>query len=309
MSAWGNFWAKGHSTTFGPYYKDGYTSGYIANWWSTALDAHSNKDLRILEVGCGNASLVPCMLDLGVKGSYVGVDAAEISISDAVKKRINDNLNIVLRGNTGIEDFQSQHQFDLIGSVYGLEYSPLDQSLPKLRELLTTGGEINLLMHHSGSVITEMSVKAIEEFDFKQMETVIDKLTSIDHELRASTLAGLQHSQIAQTSREDVNQFISSVMHIEAERRNPIMVDFCQAVLTFFKKLKLPEQERRAYLESILEDFHSSKERFRQMVDVARDEDEIKQFEIQLKNAGFNDIITRILNKDGAPVAWNIKAH
>ena len=70
MEAWGNFWGKGHSTTFGEYYADGYTKGYIADWWSAIVSQRQEKTLNILEVGCGNASLAPCLLDLNVKGTY-----------------------------------------------------------------------------------------------------------------------------------------------------------------------------------------------------------------------------------------------
>ncbi len=79
MEAWGNFWQKGHSTTFGEYYADGYTKGYIADWWSDIIGLRQEESLNILEVGCGNASLVPCLLDLNIKGTYTGVDAAKYS--------------------------------------------------------------------------------------------------------------------------------------------------------------------------------------------------------------------------------------
>jgi hypothetical protein len=44
------------------------------------------------------------------------------------------------------------------------------------------------------------------------------------------------------------------------------------------------------------------------MVDVARNEEQIKEFEQQLAAAGFTNVTAKPLLKDGAPVAWNIKA-
>jgi ubiquinone/menaquinone biosynthesis C-methylase UbiE len=311
MDAWGNFWEKGHSTTFGEYYADGYTTGYIAQWWLAILKSQQQPSLQVLEVGCGNASLLPCMLDSAIKGSYTGVDAAEVILSDAVKKRANAELTISLKGGAGIEAFHSDQQFDLIASVYGLEYSPLDQSLPLLKGLLAPSGQLNLLMHHSGSVITEMSVKALGEFDFAVMEKVIAYLNQIDTEIvkNKGDLAALQHSAKAQAARESVNEFVSQVMNQEPADRNPILVDFSRAVLTYFKKLKQPKNERLDYISGILVDFHSSKERFRQMVDVARSDQEIQEFKQQLAEAGFENITINALQKDGAPVAWNINAN
>ena len=57
MEAWGNFWQKGHSTTFGEYFADGYTNGYIADWWKQILSSYAGDKLQILEVGCGNGSI------------------------------------------------------------------------------------------------------------------------------------------------------------------------------------------------------------------------------------------------------------
>ncbi|MGB1868274.1 MAG: class I SAM-dependent methyltransferase [Porticoccaceae bacterium] len=310
MDAWGNFWEKGHSTTFGEYYSDGYTQGYIAHWWTAILNSRETGKLDILEVGCGNASLLPCLLDQRVKGTYTGVDAAEVVLSEAVKKRANAELKISLQGGTGIENFESQQQYDLIASVYGLEYSPLDQSLPLLKSLLAAKGEANFLMHHAGSVITQMSAKALGEFDFDLMESKIARLREIDTELNQANgdPSQLQQSSIAQQARDSVNEFVSSVMNMEPSERNPILVDFARAVLTYFKKLRLSVADREAYISGILVDFHSSKERFRQMVEVARDEQQIQAFEQQLAAAGFSDISVKALLKDGAPVAWNIKA-
>ena len=73
MDAWGNFWQKGHSTTFGEYYADGYTKGYISQWWETILETRNKDNLSILEVGCGNASLLPCTLDTKLKATIMAL--------------------------------------------------------------------------------------------------------------------------------------------------------------------------------------------------------------------------------------------
>ena len=311
MEAWGNFWQKGHSTTFGEYYADGYTKGYIADWWSAIVSLRQEKSLNILEVGCGNASLVPCLLDLNIKGIYTGVDAAKVQLSEAVQKRGNDRLALSLQSETGIETFQSSEQFDLIASVYGLEYSPLDQSLPLLRKLLAPNGELVLLMHHAESVITEMSIKALTEFDFEIMEEVVANINNINDELNENKgdLTALSQSVKAEAAREAVNEFISSVMNKSDAERNPILVDFSQNALAFFKKIRQPEQSRRDFIDGILPDFHASKERFNQMVNVARNLEQITIFETQLIDAGFSNVKINPINNEGVPVAWNIHAN
>ena len=310
MEAWGNFWQKGHSTTFGEYYADGYTNGYISDWWKEILDSHASDEIRILEVGCGNASLLPTTLDLGIKGNYSGVDAADVKLSSAVKKRLNENIAVSLTGNTKIEDYQPDNKFDVIASVYGVEYSDLSLSLQLIKNMLLPGGQVNFLMHHSGSVITEMSQKALGEFDFELMKSVIDNLEIINSELNKlhGKLPKLQKSKVAETARENVNTALGSIMNKPASSRNPILVDFSVATLGFFKIIQQSKSDRKDYLDSILPDFYSSKERFYQMVNVARDEQEIKTFEKNMVDAGFSEVIIESMDKDEKPVAWKITA-
>ena len=45
-------------------------------------------------------------------------------------------------------------------------------------------------------------------------------------------------------------------------QRNPIMVDFCQKILLFFKKIRDSKLERKNHIDSIMPDFIASRERF-----------------------------------------------
>ena len=310
MEAWGNFWQKGHSTTFGEYYADGYTNGYIADWWKQILGSYAGDKLQILEVGCGNASLLPATLDLGINGNYLGVDAADVKLSSAVEKRLNEKISVSLTGNTKIEDYQPDDKFNLIASVYGVEYSDLSLSLPLIKNMLKPDGRVNFLMHHSESVITQMSQKALGEFDFELMKSVINNLKIINSELNKlhGKLPKLQKSKVAETARENVNTALGSIMNKPPSSRNPILVDFSVATLGFFKIIQQSKSDRKDYLDSILPDFYSSKERFSQMVNVARDEQEIKTFEKNMVDAGFSEVIIESMDKDEKPVAWKITA-
>ena len=310
MEAWGNFWQKGHSTTFGEYYADGYTNGYIADWWKQILGSYAGDKLQILEVGCGNASLLPATLDLGINGNYLGVDAADVKLSSAVEKRLNEKISVSLTGNTKIEDYQPDDKFNLIASVYGVEYSNLSLSLPLIKNMLKPDGRVNFLMHHSESVITQMSQKALGEFDFELMKSVINNLKIINSELNKlhGKLPKLQKSKVAETARENVNTALGSIMNKPPSSRNPILVDFSVATLGFFKIIQQSKSDRKDYLDSILPDFYSSKERFSQMVNVARDEQEIKTFKKNMVDAGFSEVIIESMDKDEKPVAWKITA-
>ena len=121
-------------------------------------------------------------------------------------------------------------------------------------------------------------------------------------------LSKLERSSRAQIARERINQFISSVINVEPAQRNPILIDFAGAVLLYFKKLRLSKQERQLYLDSIMLDFQASQERFKQMVNVACDEQSIFSVEALLARSGFKSVRVSVLDNQGVPVAWNIQA-
>lgn len=308
--AWGNYWEKGHSTTFGEYYKDGYTHGYIAKWLKGIIEQCPDKQLNLLEVGCGNTSLLPCLYDLKVEGSYLGIDAATINISSSAVRRQKDKLKVAIGSETAIEDFSSTEKYDLILSVYGLEYSSTDESLPILKNCLSKKGKLNCLMHYADSHIHEKSKQAIKEFDFQTMEDVVTRLRIVNDELNKvnGDVRRLSLSKIAEEERASLNNFISSIMNEDPKNRNPILVDFCQHLLVFFKKIKCSQTERDNHIESIIPDFIASKERFMQMVNVAKNTEQIKIFSHDLKEVGFSNINISKLSTQGSPVAWEVQA-
>ena len=83
---------------------------------------------------------------------------------------------------TPVEEFKTDQNFDLILSIYGIEYSKVDYSLPILKNCLSAKGNIFLLMHYADSYIYSKS-QTIKEFDFKTMEKVIEKLNTVNNEL------------------------------------------------------------------------------------------------------------------------------
>ena len=121
MNPWSVFWRQGHSTTFGDYFKHGY-DGAVANWWNghvEALEAGST----VLEVGCGNCSLLPFLVRAGSGGRYIGVDLAAIEISEAAGKGL-DESGIEFDAFTGTSHHRNPYHRELahgemVGPVQG----------------------------------------------------------------------------------------------------------------------------------------------------------------------------------------------
>ena len=305
MDAWGNYWEKGHKTTFGEYFANGYNRGYIHDW----LVKNVGDATSVLEVGCGNASSLQVLIEAGFTGDYIGVDAAVASIPDDL--RVPDTINARVISQTPIESFSEDDVApDLALSIYGLEYSDLTKSIPLLHERLASNGRLTALVHHAGSEISEMSKKAVGEFDYQTINLGVECLRAIDSELNAvdgdpSKLTG---SAKANEARDKINEMISSVVNVEEVDRNAILVDFCQQVLRYFKILRQDSASRAKYLDAIIPDFEASEERFKQMLSVAKTKDEAKSLVDMLTSAGFLHVSVEEVEFKGRAVAWEISA-
>ena len=146
MNAWNNLWEKEtFNTTFGRRFPN-----FVYDWLiGLSLDG------SILEVGCGNASLVPFLLDNQIGKSYTGVDSANCSAPQTTK------LDIVLHKETQMEDTSFIGEFDHVVSIFGIEYTFMFRTLPLVYESLKKNGQIHFMMHNSNSGITAFAKKQL----------------------------------------------------------------------------------------------------------------------------------------------------
>ena len=162
MNAWNNLWEKeAFNTTFGRRFPN-----FVYNWLNEL-----KLDGDILEVGCGNASLVPFLLDNQIGKSYTGVDSANCSAPQTTK------LDIVLHKETQLEDTSFIGEFDHVVSIFGIEYTFMFRTLPLVYESLKKNGQIHFMMHNSNSGITAFAKKQLNvhySLDFKSTGNLVD---------------------------------------------------------------------------------------------------------------------------------------
>lgn len=207
MNAWNNLWEKeAFNTTFGRRFPN-----FVYNWLNEL-----KLDGDILEVGCGNASLVPFLLDNQIGKSYTGVDSANCSAPQTTK------LDIVLHKETQMEDTSFIGEFDHVVSIFGIEYTFMFRTLPLVYESLKKNGQIHFMMHNSNSGITAFAKKQLNvhySLDFKSTGNLVDdfKCEKIRH-------------------KEQVES---------AKDKNDIEVFKCQLENTGFTDIEITEQENK----------------------------------------------------------------
>ena len=308
MNPWSVFWRQGHSTTFGDYFKQGY-DGAVASWWQAHVDAFSD-DVTVLEVGCGNCSLLPGLVTSGSRGRYIGVDLAAVEISEVAKKGLDtSDIDVVLHRETPAEAIpEDDASVDVVASVFGIEYSDLDKSLGEAQRILKPGGKLVTLLHHDESVVTSMSRRALAEYDERDLEAVIAALGMIS-KARDETpdLSELKNNPEAEKAREEINRLAGKYLsNTDPNTANATMFELMTNALKFFKMMGASSEERQQFVETLGSEHRASRARFDQMVTVALDQGGVEQLEVKLADLGFTNTRVDVILTNNETLAWEL---
>ena len=310
MNPWSLFWRQGHSTTFGDYFRSGY-DGAVADWWQAQLES-APADVTVVELGCGNCSLLPAMVKSGRSGRYIGVDIAAVSPSEVARAGLEESgIELVLHPETPAENVPAADgAADRVASVFGIEYSDLDRSVPEAARLLKPGGRFCALVHHDDSIVTTMSKRAIAEFDEADLRRAVQSLKAISDERdRISNLSQLKNSRKAEKGRHRINALAQKYLSdTNPATANATMFEFMTQALKFFKVMGANSRQRREFVEALEAEHRASHERFRQMVSVALDATGIERLKTLLIDAGFSRVTVEVLKSGDDILAWDIQA-
>ena len=310
MKPWSLFWRQGHSTTFGDYFKQGY-AGPVADWWHSKLTTLPTGSV-VLELGCGNCSLLPAMISSGINGKYIGVDLARVRLSAVSEQGLPESgIEVRLHSETPAENVpEADASIGLVASVFGIEYSDLDQSLPEVLRLLKPGGQFCALLHHDASVVTSMSRRAILEYNGDDLNDIIDALTIICTERdNTSSIKELGSNPRAEKGREVINQMAQKYLgNTDIKTANATMFEVMTDALKFFKMMGAPAQDRRQFISSLADEHKASHERFKQMVSVAFDDGAIENLKAKLGEIGFSEIKVSVIHTNDDILAWGFSA-
>lgn len=312
MNPWSEFWQQGHPTTFGEYFKEGY-QGPIKDWFEQQFAANQQSE-TLLELACGNGALIPMCLDLGLSLNYQGVDLAAVAIPESVQERLNqtDSLDAALIGATSIEALPFQDgSFSMVCSVFGIEYSKIEKTIPEMSRVLENGGVYLGVIHHIDSIVSQMSGRAVNEYNMNEVRDFLEQLQIIAHQAKvAGDLRVLSRNPKAEKARKKVNQYAEKYLsNTDLSTANASMFEFVTRGLQFFKVLGQGPQVANRFIKRVYEETLATRERHMQMCSVAMPQDGIDRFVGILSDAGFGSADVSILSDDKSIIGWAVCAH
>ena len=313
MDAWSRFWRQGHSTTFGDYFEQGYAGPVKA--WLDSLPAQfptTTDRFSALELCCGNGSLLPFLFSLGRDFDYVGIDAATIALPKMLEQTVQQSASTVsLLGNTAAEALpEALQDIDVCLSVYGMEYSRLEDTLLGLHKRMSASGKLFALMHHQQSVVAQMSQRAVDEYHEKDIALIQSALLTIHQTLvDKGNVAALKADAEAEQARKFMNGMGNKYVHgATLETGNAFMADHVLAALRFFKLLGQPADMRERFVSELAEEASAARQRHQQMLSVASNSADMETLVRRMATIGWTDPqFNALTNKEGI-IGWTLTA-
>lgn len=110
---------------------------YINNFLETNFPLLlKEKQISVLDIGCGSGYVRKILAELGYGGNYVGVDVVLDRFKEDLAPAFKSKLDI-----TPIEEFNSDQKFDLTFSMTSLEHIPDNiTAVAKAKEFTKNGG-------------------------------------------------------------------------------------------------------------------------------------------------------------------------
>ena len=313
MEEWSRFWRQGHTTTFGDYFSNGY-AGPVKDWLDgiSAAMLHDRESLNVVELCCGNGSLLPFLLSLNLPFDYSGFDAADVELPDILREPIEQARgSITLVGNTPVEDLPDNVQnISTCLSIYGMEYSDLNMTLAGVLPRMTPEGQLFALLHHHDSVVARMSARAISEYDEKDIAAIRDALTTIDDTLlKLGDIESLKADADAEAARKFINGMGNKyVRGATLETGNAFMADHVLAALRFFKLLGQTPEVRAHFIAELENEASAARVRHQQMRSVASTNEDMEDLIDQMRKMGWRDTQYTALQHKGDIIGWTLTA-
>ena len=302
---WSKFWAQGHVTTFGDFFKEGYR-GEIGQWWATVLESLPEGG-QVVDLGCGNTALLTAILEAGLQVQYIGVDPAQVSINPrAAALLVESMFPPKLLAGYGAESVPLENaSVDAIVSVFGIEYAELSEAIPEVSRLLVPEGRFDWVMHHADSIVSRMSERAIQEYNAPEIQAVILGLGTISAEATRVGLPGLKNSSAAEAARQEINTLATRYLNdTDLNTGNGTMFEFLTSALKFFRVLKSPEQDRLNFIRNLEQEFEAYHARFSQMLSVVKSADDMKQLTQLCSQHQLSVLDLKMLKDEQGTLGW-----
>ena len=310
IESWDSYWQG--AQTSGAYTGGGSSHPLVTSFWTHffLIEKDRNSTPRIIDIASGNGAVVDCANTVfeGQLPDFTCLDVSESAIRileerfPGVKGIVADAASIPL----------DSASFDIATSQFGVEYAGLE-ALEELTRLVASGGELALLLHHSGGTIHEQCKASLDATRQMQAAEFIPKCIAM-FEAGFSTLQGGDRDRYSAAGK----QFAPAIKTMEAilAQHGADVAD--GTILRLYRDVRTIHDRMRHYeasdvvgwLKKLQQETEAYAGRMASMLDVAIDDARFQQVCTDLTDQGFEILRAEPLaSADQAPpLAWVLVA-
>ena len=298
---WTSYWREGPVSSFGEQTPEWYESRLLPFWVRT-FEAQEMGS-TILDLATGNGAVTRIAADVNrrqdKKFRLLAVDRVPTTAPEGVE----------LLPNMPLEELDTGLEADLVTSQFGLEYSRLELSLPRLPSILKPSGRLVMVAHHRDSVLSDNSRLELREYRavlsdeplFERMEKLLRVMGSPK---TAAERQRLQRNKAAQSARLAVNRSISKLTGRFHD--GLVIAHLLQQLSPLFQQgMPRPVDEKLHYLAQVRRDLKRARQRLNDQIAAALDDTAVEKLKNLAAQQSLNSTRTeRLETDDGHLLAW-----
>lgn len=299
MNAWSRFWRKGHVTSFAEYFSHGY--GKAIQGWLDDVDnqIHQLDHHTVLELCSGNCSLLPFVIDAVERFDYTGIDSADVCLPEGIKRRLTaSHNNISVVSNVSVESLPNIIQnVTLALSIYGIEYSRIEETVSVLLPRMVPRGKLFSLLHHSESEVKQGALHMLDQYNQFDLDTIHNSLNT------------LNRTNDCPEAKKNFNSICDKYMRgITSQCRNRFMVERVLRSLSFFEMTDSSFEDRASFIDELEQESIAERLCNEQMISSAKTKSEMHDLADYMRSIGWANVFFKEQTYQGAILGWSLTA-
>jgi ubiquinone/menaquinone biosynthesis C-methylase UbiE len=317
--SWNKYWEHGFLTSCRNAFSGNYEGNLKTVWRDFLLQLPGQA--RILDICTGNGAIAiianELSLEEGLGFEIHGIDSAAIRPTETVKTSRHLLVGIVFHGETPAEQTPFEDQsFQAVTGQYAFEYTDEERCVAELARVTAPGGALQLVVHHTDSIVMETSREEVRNGQIIFEETdIFGRARSMMEIMSAATTADARKALVnnpdAEKNRNQLNAAAGRLS--EALRGSPhpqllqmAMDKVAEAYRMLNDQGPEPALEHLASSQQML---IANIERLEDLMAAGRSPEQVRTFLENLDSAGFETQAAEEIRHEGGPLmGWLLRA-
>ncbi len=300
MQPWDTYWSNNSQGDCFSLDGKSKLSQVLFDYWCEYFQ-HKGQGVRVLDLACGNGFVGKCAIHSATNLLAIGADnVLDIGQTEFQVESNNSRLKIL----TGIDIGQlkfAENEFDFIVSQFGLEYSDFASVIKTTVKQLKTNGEMNFILHNSGSELCQQSQTEVTLLNYLIDEiSIFEKIAELNE----------KNGQKANNTLSDITEEVTNKGLLLVGNNKALFWGVFSHIKELIDKFLSSNKVRIEEVNFIEQHYRTHRDRLQQQLSVAMDQNKLAQLVKIIDGCGMQDITQCVFkHEESGLIGWQVKAN